>query len=376
MKFIKFLFESSFFALVIKEINHIKRNKELMFFLIFPPTIQLILYGFILNPDVHDFKLGIVDYTNNSISREFISALTENNIFVAEKYFFKERLLNQNVEEGKLNGGLIIPPNFARNLSQDKNRHLQFWLDGVDVNSAEIARGYINQIVNQYSLQHSSTYSPAIVQPRVIFLYNPGLKSSWFFVPGIIGMILTLVTTAITAASMVLEKDRGTVEQLLMTPARDWEILLAKIIPLMILLMGDVLLGLSVGYFVFEIPVRGSLALFLVLSFLYILVCMGIGMMLATICGNQRQIVLLSFFINLPMIQLSGAIVPTETMPLFFQYLSLFNPLRYYVAIARDILLKGVSLDALLPKIIPLCIFFVIFWIISIRRFRQSSIEG
>lgn len=370
--FIKSLFETTFWALVIKEVNHIKRNKQLMFLLIFPPTIQLLLYGFTLNPDIHDLKLGIIDYANISASHEFISALTENRIFVAEEYFLNERLLNRDVEEGNLNAGVIIPPDFARDLSQGKTVKIQFLIDGVNANNAGIAKGYINQIVNQYSLQHSLEYSPYLIHPEMIFLYNSGLISSWFFVPGIIGIVLTLISSVTTALTVVLEKDKGTIEQLLMTPAADWEILLAKIVPLMVLLMGDVLLGLSLGCLVFGIPFRGSLPLFLALSCLYLFVCMGIGMMLATICRNQQQVVLFSFFINVPIIQLSGALTPIETMPVVFQYISLLNPLRFYVEIARGVLLKGIGLDILLPNVLALCVFAVILLTISIRRFRTQ----
>jgi ABC-2 type transport system permease protein len=372
IRFIKSLFETTLWALAIKEFNHIKRNKQLMFLLVFPPTIQLLLYGFILNPDVHNLKLGIVDYADISASREFISALTENHVFVAEKYFLNERLLNQDLEAGKLNAGVVIPANFARNLSQGKTVKLQFLIDGVNANTAGIANGYIKQIVNQYSLQNLSEYLPPLIHPEVIFLYNPGLISSWFFVPGIIGMVLTLISSITTAVTIVREKDTGTIEQLLMTPVADWEILLAKIAPLMVLLMGDVFLGLGLGYLIFGIPFRGSLPLFSALSCLYLLVCMSIGIILATICRNQQQVVLLSFFINLPIIQLSGVIAPIETMPVIFQHLSLLNPLRYYVAISRAVLLKGVGLDVLLPKAIALCVFAVILLTISIRRFRTQ----
>jgi ABC-2 type transport system permease protein len=212
------------------------------------------------------------------------------------------------------------------------------------------------------------------VRAEVTFLYNPGLRSSWFFVPGVMGLILTLLGTLVSAVTVVREKDAGTLEQLLMTPATPWEILLAKILPLLVLLMGDLLLALALGRFVFALPFRGSVPLFFALSGLYLFVGIGIGILLATVCRTQAQVLLTSFFINLPMVQTSGAIAPIESMPTFFQALSVFNPLRHYIAIARGILLKGVGLEALWPHALALALLLAapLLLVISVRRFRSQ----
>ena len=370
--FVKDLFESRLWALVIKEINQILRNKQLLFLLVFPPTMQLLIYGFALNPDVQNLKLGIVDYANTSASRELVSAFTENRVFIAQQYMLSEQQLGRQVEEGKLTAGLVIPPKFNRELAQGQTAEVQVLIDGVDANTAGIANGYINQIVNQYSRQRSPNQAPALLKAQVIFLYNPGLTSSWFFVPGVIGLVLTLISSLVSSVTVVREKDSGTLEQLLMTPAEAWEILVAKIVPLFVLLMGDVVLALSVGRLIFGVPFRGDALLFFALSGLYVFVGIGIGIMLATISRSQQQVVLTSFFINLPLIQLSGAIAPIESMPLFLQYLSLLNPLRHYVAIMRGLLLKGVGLEVLWPNAIALALFAIGLLSISINRFRAQ----
>jgi ABC-2 type transport system permease protein len=366
------LLESRFWALAVKEINQILRNKQLLFLLLFPPTIQLLLYGITLNPDVRHLPLGIVDYSNTSASRELVAALTENRLFIAKDYSFSEQQLGKQVENGQVTAGLVIPPDFHRDLSRNRTAEIQVLLDGVDANTAGIAGGYISQIINQYSRQLETVPVLPLVQPKAIFLYNPGLISSWFFVPGMIGVVLTLIGTIVSSATVVREKDSGTLEQLLMTPAETWEILLAKIVPLFFLLMGDVLLALSVGRVVFGIPFRGNLPLFLGLSGFYVLVGIGFGIMLATIAKSQQQVFLMSFFINLPLIQLSGAIAPIETMPILFQYLSLLNPLRHYVAIVRGILLKGIGLEVLWPNAIALLLFATVLLAVSINRFRSQ----
>lgn len=366
------IFGSRFWALALKEISQILRNKQLLFLLLFPPTIQLLLYGLTLNPDVRYLPLGIVDYANTSASRELVATMTENRVFIPKHYSTSEQELGEQVEMGQVTAGLVIPPDFNRDLTNNRTAEVQVLIDGVDANTAGIAGGYIRQIVNQYNRGLDATQASLLVEPKAVFLYNPGLISSWFFVPGMIGVVLTLIGTLVSSATVVREKDSGTLEQLLMTPAQTWEILLAKIVPLFVLLMGDVLLALSFGRLVFGIPFRGNLLLFLALSGLYVFVGIGFGIMLATLARNQQQVFLMSFFINLPLIQLSGAIAPIETMPVALQYLSLLNPLRHYVAVVRGMVLKGVGLGVLWPHAIALSLFAIVLLSISINRFRNQ----
>lgn len=372
MNWIKRLFHNRFWALAIKEFNQILRSKQTLVLLIIPPTVQLLLYGFALNPDVHYIKLGVVDYSNTYESRELVSALTENNIFVTQQYLLDDRKLGEQVREGKITAGLVIPPDFNRNLTQNKTAEVQVLIDAVDANTAGIANGYMNQMIRQYSRKLQSTQAQPLVNPQTKFLYNPGLISSWFFVPGVLGLVLTLISSLVSSVTVVREKDTGTLEQLLMTPAEAWEILLAKIVPLFVLLMGDVFLALSVGRLVFGVPFRGNFPLFLGLSALYLFVGIGIGIMLATLCRTQQQVVLTSFFVNLPLIQLSGAIAPIDSMPVALKYLSLLDPLRHYVEIVRGMLLKGVGLEVLWPNAIALFLFATVMLSVSINKFRSQ----
>ncbi|PSO77417.1 MAG: ABC transporter permease [Cyanobacteria bacterium QS_4_48_99] len=363
---------SRFWALVVKEINQILKNRQLLFLLIFPPTIQLLIFGSSLDPQVQNLKLGIVDYANTSVTRELVSALSENQIFVADNYSFSEQALANQVEQGKITAGLVIPPDFNRQLQQGQTAEVQVLIDGVNANTASIAQGYITQIVRNYSSNLEVNATPPLVNPQVTFLYNPGLASSWFFVPGVIGLVLTLTGSLVSSATVVREKDTGTLEQLLMTPAAAWEILSAKIAPLFLLLMGDVLLALGIARLIFGVPFRGSWAFFLATSALYVFVGIGVGILLATISKNQQQVVLTSFFINIPVIQLSGAIAPIESMPTFFQYLSLLDPLRHYIAISRSVLLKGVGWEALGLNVLALGAIAILLLTISIKQFRTQ----
>jgi len=363
---------SRFWALVRKEVQQILRDRQLIKLLIIPPTLQLLIYGFALNPEVHNLKLGVVDYAQVAASRELVSALTANRIFLASSYPRSERELAQQVERGELTAGLVIPPNFSRRLAVGDTAEVQVFIDGVDANSAGIANGYIQQILRRFRPEPGALPPSAPVRTQVSFLYNPGLTSSWFFVPGVIGIVLTLIATLVSAVTLVREKDTGTLEQLLMTPAAAWEILMAKILPLVLLLMGDVLLALLLGRLVFGVPIRGNLLLLLTLSGLYLFVGIAVGIMLATVCRSQQQVMLTAFFITLPMIQTSGAIAPIESMPAFFQVLSLLNPLRHFIAILRGLMLKGVGLEALWPHALALLVMAPLLMAISVSRFRSQ----
>jgi ABC-2 type transport system permease protein len=365
-------FNSRLWALIVKEVRQIFRNKQLIFLLIFPPTVQLLIFGLALSPDVDRLALGVVDYSRSDRSRELVSVLSQNNLFIPQFFSSSQAELGQKVRTGEIAIGLVIPPDFAEELREGKPADLQIIIDGVDANAAGIAAGYAKQIINNYARKLQENIRDLPVRSQVRFLYNPGLISSWFFVPGVIGVVLTLTGSLLSSLTVIREKDVGTLEQLLMTPAAGWEILLAKIIPLFILLMADLLLASSLGKFVFDLPFRGNFLLFLGLSAIYLWVCIGLGILLATIARNQQQVILTSFFFNVPLIQLSGAIAPIESMPPFFRTLSAFDPLRHYVAIARGLILKGVGFEVLWPRAIALLGFAMVLLAVSISRFRKQ----
>ncbi|MEO1792649.1 MAG: ABC transporter permease [Cyanobacteria bacterium J06629_19] len=358
--------------LMVKEVQQILKNKQIIFLLLFPPTVQLLIFGLALNPDVSRLSLGVVDYSKSSSSRDFVAVLVANDSFDLRSYQTREADLGQQVRTGRLSTGLVIPPDFDRQLTAGKSANVQVFIDGVDANTAGIASGYIKQIINRYGQSLNNAEAAVPVQTAVNFLYNPGLLSSWFFVPGVMGVVLTLTGSLVSSATVIREKDVGTLEQLLMTPAAGWEILSAKIAPLFVLLMGDVLLASALARLVFHLPFRGNYFLFLGLSGIYVFVAIGIGILIATIARNQQQVILTSFFFNVPLIQLSGAIAPIESMPTFFRMLSFFDPLRHYVTIARALILKGVGISALLPEIAALVIFSILLLGVSINRFRTQ----
>lgn len=361
-------------ALARKEMRQIMRDRQLLFILFMMPLIQLTIYGYALSPDVNHLRMGIIDYSDSPISRNFISALVENKVFIRTDPGASEKTLAQKVRGGKLEVGVVIPPELERNFRSEKPTDIQVLLDGVDANTAGIASAYINQIVMSYDrLIRTGSQNPKNrAAPQVSFVYNQGLVSNWFFVPGVIALVLNLVSTLVSSAAVVREKDSGTLEQLLMTPVSSFQILTAKIIPLSALLLLNVSVSLAMSTFIFHVPFRGNLLVFFGVSLLYIIVGISIGIFLAAISENQRQTLLTSFFVNLPVIQLSGAISPLESMPPFFQWLSILDPLRYYCSCVRAILLKGAGLDAIWHDVLALAIFAVLLLWQSSTRFREQ----
>jgi len=359
--------------LILKETREILRNKYLLFLLLVPPTIQLLILGAALDPQVRNVSLGTVDHAQTQESRDLISSLTASGVFSANKDFSNERVLSQQLEKGKLDVGVVIPPDFTQDLNRHSPAQVQVLVDGADAYSAGITSAYILRIINQYT---PATVEPLVspIDPKIEMLYNPGQVSSWSFVPGILGACLTLTATLVASATILRERESGTMEQLLMTPSEAWEILLAKVIPLVIFLIADVCFAIAAARIIFGLPFRGSFPLFMLSSILYVFVGIGFGMLLGALCKSQRQAQLTSFFINIPLILLSGTVVPLDTMPPFLQTLSAIDPLRYYTLIARGIILKGATLAMLWQQVGLLAFFAILVFTVSINQFRRQLV--
>jgi ABC-2 type transport system permease protein len=359
-------------ALIVKELNHIKRDRQLISMLLIPPTIQLIIFGIALNPEVTGLRLGVVDESRASSSRELISAFTESRSFQVEGHYASAEELGRELSAGNLDAGLIIPSDFARRRERRETAEVQLLLDGVNSNTAGIAEGYGQRIIASFNESAAASTAAGGVTARVALLYNPGLKSSWFILTGVLGILLVLNGSLVAAGSMVKEKEMGTVEQLLMTPASAWEIITAKMTPIFLLLSADVWLAVAVGWLVFDVPVRGSLLLLYAAGALCVLAGIGLGTFLATFTRSQQQAQLLSFFVNPPIALLSGATTPIEAMPEWMQSLTLINPVRHFSTIARGIMLKGAGFDILYLNLLALGGFAVLLMVVSAWRFRKQ----
>jgi ABC-2 type transport system permease protein len=370
-------------ALILKELRHIKRDHHLIATLVIPPTLQLVIFGLALNPQVTDLRLGIVDECRSAISRDLVTAFSESRSFQKGVHFGSAEELSRELTAGNLDAGLIIPSDFARSRERRETAKVQLVLDAVNSNSAGIAAGYAQRIIDSFNqrLAQDGPHVAVGIQPRsataevtsrVSLLYNPGLKSSWFMLTGVLGILLVLNGSLVAASSMVKEKEIGTVEQLLMTPASASEIITAKMAPIFLLLSADVWLALLVGWLVFDVPIRGSVGLIYCAGALCVLAGIGLGTFLATFSKSQQQAQLMSFFVNPPIGMLSGAMTPIEAMPDWLQPLTLINPVRHFATVARGIMLKGAGIETLYLNLLALLGFAVLLVAVSAWRFRKQ----
>jgi ABC-2 type transport system permease protein len=377
------LFGSRLWALFLKELRQIKRDRRLIASLIVPPTVQILIFGFALNPEVTNLRLGVVDESRTMASRELVSAFVESHSFQVRSYFQSGEEIGKALSEGKLDAGLVIPSDFAKKRERRETADAQLIFDASDTNTAGIAAGYASRIIASLNERAGQASAVALnsqpvarregkISSRVALLYNPGLKNSWFIITGVLGILLVLNGSLIASASLVKEKEIGTVEQLLMTPAEASEIIIAKIAPLFLLLLIDIGLALGVGNLVFDVPVRGNLLLLCSAGGLCIFAGIGIGTFIATFTRSQQQAQLLSFFINPPLALLSGATTPIEGMPEWVQPLTYLNPIRHFATIARGIMLKGAGFEVLYVSLLALFGFAVLLVGLSAWRFRKQ----
>src|SRR5215470_19834981 len=299
-----------FWALFFKELNELRRNRRMIAMMLLPPTLNLVLLGFAMNPEVTDLRLGIVDESRSAESRELISAFAESKSFVPAKYYTSVDELSHALSGGELEAGLVIPSDFATKRTRGEVADVQLLVDSVNSNTGSIAGGYAARVIgalNEKIALSKSGVGPARAVSRVSLFYNAGLENSWFIVTGMIGMLMVMLGALVASAAMVKEKEVGTVEQLLMTPAGSAEIILAKMAPIFLLLSVDIVLSVVVGNFVFGVPLRGSFTLLFVSGMLCVLSGIGIGTIIATFTRSQQQAQLMSFFVNPPLSMLSGA---------------------------------------------------------------------
>ena len=369
------LFNHRFWPLFIKELNELRRNKRLVAMMLLPPTLNIALLGFAMNPEVTDLKLGIVDESRTAESRAVVSAFRESRSFTPAGYYTSVNELGKALSDGTLNAGIVIPSDFATKRTRGETAEIQFLVDGVDSNTAGIAGGYASGVIASLNekIALSRTNVPrAQARSRVSLLYNPGLENSWFIVTGMIGMLLVMLGSAIASTAMVKEKEVGTVEQLLMTPAGSAEIILAKMAPIFLTLSLTIALALIVGGAVFGVPIRGSLLLLYGSGMLCILSGIGIGTIIATFTRSQQQANLMSFFVTPPLSMLSGATTPLEAIPKWMQPLTDLNPVKHFAVLARGVMLKGVGLSVLYPNFLALVAFTIVLVGVSAWRFRKQ----
>jgi ABC-2 type transport system permease protein len=381
-----YLFNYRLRALIKKELAQTRHDRKLMFSLTVLPVVQLTLVGFALSAAVTDVRLAIVDDSLTPESRELIATLTESKSFRLAGYYSSVDQLGDAVSQGKADAGMVVPYDYARDLLRDRQTTLQFLLNATNANTATISRGYAESMIQRFNvgllgqgihvrtqpIAGSNLASRGQVQLEPAFLYNPGLVDSWFIVTGVFGLLLILQSSLICSAAMVREREAGTLEQLLMSPASTSEIIIAKITPLFLLLCVMMFIALGVLKFAFKVPFHGNVLLLLAGGALCILSGISIGTVVSTFSKSAQQAQLTTFFVNPPLSSLSGALNPVEAMPKWLQPLTVLNPIHHFATIARGSTLKGGGFMELWPNFLSLLMITLVLGSLSVWRFRKQ----
>jgi ABC-2 type transport system permease protein len=381
-----YLFNYRLRALVKKELAQTRHDRKLMFSLTVLPVAQLTLVGFALSAAVTNIRLAIVDDSRTPESRELIATLTESKSFRLAGYYSSVDQLGDAVSQGKADAGMVVPYDYARDLLRDRQTTLQFLLNATNANTATISRGYAESMIQRFNagllgqgihvrtqpIAGSNLASRGQVQLEPAFLYNPGLVDSWFIVTGVFGLLLILQSSLICSAAMVREREAGTLEQLLMSPASTSEIIIAKITPLFLLLCVMMFIALGVLKFAFKVPFHGNVLLLLAGGALCILSGISIGTVVSTFSKSAQQAQLTTFFVNPPLSSLSGALNPVEAMPKWLQPLTVLNPIHHFATIARGSTLKGGGFIELWPNFLSLLMITLVLGSLSVWRFRKQ----
>jgi ABC-2 type transport system permease protein len=369
-------------ALIRKEFAQIRRDRRLAVSLILPPTLQLLLLGFALSATVSNIKLGAVDDSRTPQSRELVATLSESKSFHLVSYYASVNQLGDAISRNQVDAGVVIPYDFARDLERGRTTTVQFLLNAMNANTAAISQGYAEGVIQAYNAGlRSAGLHPVFqeigsqrgqAQLHPAYLYNPGLKDSWFIVTGVFGLLLILNSSLVASGAMVKEREAGTIEQLLMSPATTSEIILAKTAPLFVLLFLMSIIAVAVMKVAFGVPFHGHLSLVLSGAALCILSGISIGTVNATFAKSAQQAQLMAFFINPPLNSTAGALNPVEAMPAWLQPFTIINPIHHFAVIARASMLKGSGFADLWPNFLGLFAITLVLGSLSVWRFRKQ----
>ena len=367
-------------SIVRKEFIQIWRDPRTLFLVIAIPVIELLMMGYAATNDIRNVPLVVFDQDRGPAARELLSAYRAADYFLITYDVSSEDELFELIDGGEARAGLIIPPDYSAHVRGSGTAQVAFVLDGSDPTAASTSLSAAQFIAQEHATQILSERLSRLGQPRSAELplevrtqvwYNPDMISSYFMVPGVIGMILFGLTSVLTATAVVRERERGTIEQLIVTPIRSWELILGKLIPYVVLALMNTLEVLAIGSWLFEVPIRGDLSVILLLSGLFLMSGLGIGLLVSTIANTQQEAMLSAFMTLLPSVFLSGFFFPLEAMPKFLQLISHVIPLRYYLTIIRSLLIKGVGISALQDEILALLIFASVIMSLAALRFRK-----
>lgn len=366
-------------VLIRKELQELLQNRRLLPVLIIPPVVQLFVLGHATSTDVINVPMIVADGDRSASSRDLIARFDASAYFNVTGTVDTVAQVDPALSRGLVPMALSIPQGYGEDIESGRGATVQLLADGSDATFATAAVSYATSLVAEYAvelqrLRGSPSVLRAGIEPRVRVWFNPQLESRFFMVPGVLALLLLVVTANLSSMAIVRERELGTLEQLSVTPLGRWELIAGKLLPYALIGMLDALLVIAVAIGWFQVPMRGSVPLLLGFTLLYLTCTLGLGLFVSTISQTQQQAMMTTvFFFLMPMIFLSGFIFPIENMPAVVQPVTYLIPLRYYLVVVRGIFLKGVGLDVLWPQAVGLVAWAVLVLALAIVRLNKRS---
>ncbi len=366
--------------LIQKEFIQVFRDRAIIFIIFVMPLVQVLLLGSAVSTDIKHIKTIICDLDRTPSSRELIKRFQHTQYFDLQFVESNQASITKYIDEGRASITIVIPTRFEKDLKRNQTPTVQILVDGQDSNSSLIAMGYANRIVQAFSLeklQNSLVRNPEkflqihLVEPETRIWYNPNLEAKNYMIPGIVIILLTAVTTLLTALGLVREKEIGTLEQLMVTPVKSYQLMIGKTVPFAILGLIEIAFAIALAKLWYQIPIQGNLLLFFGFALIFMFTTLGVGIFVSTISKTQQQALFLAWFFMVFAILMSGFMFPIENMPKIMQYLTYINPVRYFITIVRELFLKGSGLSYLWLQGVIMTIFSILIITFSAIRFQK-----
>jgi ABC-2 type transport system permease protein len=365
------MISSRLFSIMKKEFIHIRRDPRSLLIIFLMPLIQMFLFGYAINMDLKDIRLGVCDLSKTPFSRDLIRMIDASEYFNIVKYFDNPSETENLFIRRLVRGVVIIPEEFDRNLIKKKSANIGVIADGSDANSASLVTNYLNGLFLSQSLASFSSNKGMPISIRSRIFYNPDMESSHFIIPGLVAIVLMMVGALLTSVTIAREKETGTMEQILVSPIRPAEIIIGKVIPYIFLAFVIAMIIIFVGHFWFKTPINGSWAYLVIFCLIYIFTALSIGLLISALVSTQQLAIMLALITTmLPSIMLSGFIFPITSMPKILQLFTNVIPATHFLIIIRGIMLKGTDMTLLWRPLLALIIIGFIFTLLAVKRFK------
>jgi len=360
----------TFRAFVIKEFKHIFRDVRTLVILFGMPIVLVVLFGFAITTEINNAKIAVLDLAHDSYSHKLLDKISSSGYFNIADDLKSYSHIEKSFSKGDIKLAVVIGENFGKKLINDKDAEIQIITDASDPNTANIVSSYLTAVIQDFTLE-SGVVKPPVVIVKSQMLYNPENKSVFMFVPGVMTIILMLVSAMMTSITIAKEKELGTMEILLVSPLKPWVIIIGKIVPYLFLSLVNAITILILGLFVFHIPMNGDYLLLLSEVLLFIISSLILGLLISAISDTQQAAMLISMLgLMLPTILLSGFIFPISSMPVILQYISNILPAKWFIIIIKSIMLKGVGINVIAHETIFIAIITVILGILTVKKFK------